>query len=134
MVVRRLMIVITAALAWCWGVWHEELEGAGLMFDHDHHHSAGHHGEDPAHEHPMPADSDDHRPVVARDQFQDGRPAILAQLLFALVVVFGCLRFILPTGFDGIRAVPRWRTPDLLSVWLFLRRCAPDAAAPPALT
>jgi hypothetical protein len=58
MTARRLLLASALALAWCWSAWHEDLEAAGWMFAHEHHHP-----------HPTAADAaSDHAPGHADDE------------------------------------------------------------------
>lgn len=133
---RRLILISTLALAWCWGAWHDELEGAGFMFDHEHHQPAHHKETESGHSHSVPLAGDDHRDVWARDQFKDGRSGVVVQILLAAFALWFC-------SFLFLAQRPRLRTkssryrrrpPDPVSPWHFVRRCAADAVAPPALS
>lgn len=90
MTARRLLLASALALAWCWTAWHEDLEAAGWMFAHEHHHL--HHETTPAGE-PAHApghaagEGADHQPVWARDLTPEGRlilPLLLATLAMGL--------------------------------------------------
>lgn len=129
----RVIPAVLLACSWCWAAWHADLEGAGLMFDHEHvrahHHDAG-----SSHDHPAPSYGDEHSPVWARDQLKDGTLRLLVQAMFAFLLGAAILRFAI-SGQAAFRTDRRRRRrPDYLPVWQFVRRCAPDSAAPPALS
>ena len=134
---RRVILALTLALTWCWGAWHEDLEAAGWMFDHHHQHHHRHHetNQSGSHEH-TPLCGDDHKPVWARDLSND---ALFLPLLQFLPATLG-LGSIWAPAFNlrmvdvPIRGGPKRPTLDLDSIWNFVRRCAPDVAAPPALS
>lgn len=134
---RRVILALTLALAWCWGAWHEDLEAAGWMFDHHHHPHHRHHetNQSGSHEH-TPLCGDDHKPVWARDLSKDARilPCLQPELSTLALGGIWAPAFN-PRMVDArIRGGPKRRTWDFDSVWIFVRRCAPDVAAPPALS
>jgi hypothetical protein len=133
---RRVILALTLALAWCWGAWHEDLESAGWMLDHEHHHQ-GHHEADQSgsHEH-TPISGDDHEPVWARSLTNDIQVIPFLHLLFATLAVVGIwsLAFNLREVDAPLRGRPKRRARDFDPIWNFVRRCAPDVAAPPALS
>ena len=134
---RRVILALTLALAWCWGVWHEDLEAVGLMLDHQHQHHQGHHETDQSgsHEH-TPVSIDDHKPVWARDLTNDARVVPLLLLLFPTLALVGICSpaFNLRAVDAPLRCGRKRRARDFDPIWHFVRRCAPDVAAPPALS
>lgn len=131
----RLILVSTLALAWCWCAWHDELEGAGFMFEHGHFLPTHHDEAEPGHAHSTPSATDDHSDVWARDHFKDGRTSIATQLLLAAFALWCCSLLSLAQSPRAATGSSRYRRrpPDLVSSWHFVRRCAADAVAPPAL-
>jgi hypothetical protein len=135
MLQRRVITALALALAWCWGAWHQDLEGAGWMFDHQHHHS-DHHGSEhsASHDH-GPLTDDDHEPVWARDVSHDARVLPFLQLLLAVAALAGLwtLTFQQRLTDPCVRCRLQRLAWSFGRVWHFVRRCAPDVAAPPAL-
>lgn len=136
MLPRRVILVLALTLAWCWGAWHEDLEGAGWMFDHKHHHSDHHETDQPASHNHTPLTGDDHKPVWARDVSHDARVLPFLQVLLAVVALAGlwALAFNQRLIEAELRGRPKRRARNFDPVWHFVRRCAPDVAAPPALS
>jgi len=135
----RIFILSLMTLAWGAGFFHTSLEAAGWLFEHEHHHPAFH---DPAHGHShehTAGDGDDHEPLWA------AQPNAQASLLLAVISslllappLFLLAHWALSALLRTVRALASefWRingshTRD--PVWHFVRRCAPDIAAPPLL-
>jgi len=135
----RIFILSLMTLAWGAGFFHTSLEAAGWLLEHEHHHPAYH---DPAHDHShehMAGDGDDHEPLWAAQPASQSALllAVIAALLLAPLFPLArwALSALLRTSAHAA-ASPRWRingshTRD--PVWHFVRRCAPDIAAPPLL-
>ena len=136
MLPRRVILALTLALAWCWGAWHEDLEGAGWMFEHEHHHRDHHAADQSGSDQHEPAVDDDHQPVWARNFTPD------VQVMPSLFLMFALLALVSGSWFAfNRREVDHllWgrrkrRARDFDPIWHFVRRCAPDVAAPPALS
>lgn len=135
MSLRRAMLAMILALAWCGTALHQDLEATGWMLEHDHHLPAHHQAEAPSSLPQSLPTNGDHEPVWARGQIQDGRIAVVVQGVLAVVVLFLLtlpgvrLLRLLTEGLPVLSGGP----PPLDPVWSFVRRCAPDVAAPPAL-
>ena len=119
-------------LSWCCCAWHEGLEAAGWLPEHTHHHhTASTTGEHPE-EHHHAEVGDEHDPVWARERSDDSRQALDAALSGHPPE---------PGDFhsparetDAALSSEIWRPPpsqDSGPGWLFARRCAPEATAPP---
>ncbi len=140
----RAFLAILLATLWCSMVWHADLEALGWMVDHDHrhhhHHGAVHHSAE-EHQAPqgVPGTVDDHHdPVYARDVTETGQLRLGATgvLWFFLLGGLGALALSfsgVANERDRIRGVGQ-TGPPYAKVWQFLRRCASEAAAPPALS
>lgn len=135
---HRAILSLTLALCWCAAAWHGDLEAAGLMFDHDHHHAATPHDHaDHTHDAPDSAlGTDEHDPMWARHGLRDAVIAFAGPMLLGLV----CLVALVLTAQDfssrlgTVCAAVRQRPPDDAVIWQFVQRCAPRAAAPPRLS
>jgi hypothetical protein len=135
---RRAMIALLLAVTWCSAAWHSDLEALGLMLDHAHHHVETHHAHaDHQHDAPLTeAGADSHEPVWASHILKDSLAAMVSPVLLAALCVLTVWAFA-RHFFALTRApepVPRRRPPDESTVWQFVWRCAPDSAAPPALS
>ena len=112
MTARRLLLASALALAWCWSAWHEDLEAAGWMFAHEHHHShaattAAPSGKAPEHQED---ECSAHQPVWARDHAPEirlGLPGLLIALALGL----------------GLASLPPW--PRLIPLPVSKRRRPP---------
>jgi hypothetical protein len=135
---RRTLIALLLAVTWCSAALHSDLEAVGLMLDHAHHHVETDH-EHADHDHgatSLPVGSDSHDPVWASHILKDSlaamaTPVLLAALCVLAVWIIG--RHLLALT-RAPESVPRRRPPDQSTVWQFVWRCAPDSAAPPALS
>lgn len=135
MISRRFTFMLALTLAWGWGAWHEDLEAAGWMLEHQHlHHSHHETAERGAHEHPPGAE--EHSPFWARDVVNDSRLLPLVLLLFVALALPGLRSLVLnaATAEARIRTDRKRRSRASDPPWHFVRRCAPDVAAPPALS
>ena len=127
----RSLLAILLAVTWCSAAWHVDLEAIGMMFEHEHH-SHGHEHAD----HAPVAPHGEHEQVfaqhIAKDQLRIGSSSSLWLALFGLATWLATAW--LPR-FSAERATPdpSETDPPLAHVWHFLRRCAPESAAPPAL-
>lgn len=129
----RVLLALLLALTWCSAAWHVELEAIGLVLNHEHQA----HGDHEHHHHPAALD-DHHEPLFARNltkdvQFRVSASGLLANVNFASIRGFStvpCPLFADTTGsLGGNPSDPPWA-----HVWQFVWRCAPDSAAPPALS
>jgi len=125
-------------LAWGTGFFHTSLEAAGWLFEHEHHHPAYH---DPAHDHSHEhtvGDGDDHEPLWAAQPASQSSLllAVIAALLLAPLLFFAAQTLSALMRVACAEAAPCWRIACRTTrdpVWHFVRRCAPDIAAPPLL-
>lgn len=129
----RVLLALLLAATWCSAAWHVELEAIGLVLIHEHRAHGGHEH----HDHPA-AVEDHHEPVFARNLTKDAQFRIGATgvLTFAFVAGISGLNTVsyplfAPTAlpFGASPSDPPWA-----QVWQFVWRCAPDSAAPPALS
>jgi len=126
-------------LAWGAGFFHTSLEAAGWLFEHEHHHPTYHDStQGHSHEHTA-GDGDDHQPLWA------AQPASQASFLLAVIsallltpplflLAHWALSALLRAACAHaapLRRINWGNTCD--PVWHFVRRCAPDIAAPPLL-
>ncbi len=133
----RAMLSLTLALCWCAAALHGDLEAAGLMFDHDHHHaSAPHDHADHTHDAPESTlGTGEHDPLWARHGLRDAVISFGAPMLLGVI----CFVALLGTQADASRlhtlhTAVRQRPPDEAVTWQFVQRCAPRAAAPPVVS
>jgi len=133
----RILIVCLMTLAWGAGFFHASLEAAGWMFEHEHHHPSYHDlAHSHAHEHTA-GDGDEHEPLWAALPYSPSAAllAAIAALLLTPLFLLACSALsALLCAARARAASPCWRiawqhTRD--PVWHFVRRCAPDSAAPP---
>ncbi|WP_156469249.1 hypothetical protein [Cephaloticoccus primus] len=128
----RVIIALLMVFAWGTGFFHQSLEAAGYLFEHEHHHPAYHDpANDHAHEHNA-GDGDDHTPLWAQHNPQGAVLfAAFAVLLLAAILFHRALQHLLRAYAPAATlCLQRWRhTRD--PIWHFVRRCAPDIAAPP---
>ena len=127
----RALLAIMLAVTWCSTAWHVDLEAAGMMLEHQHH---AHDDHDAAHD-PVGA-HDDHQDVFARDVAND-QMRIAAPVVLWFTVV-GLASWLIAARWQRRTelTVPRRRRetdPPFTQIWQFVRRCAPESAAPPAL-
>lgn len=126
----RALLAIVLAITWCSAVWHVDLEAVGLLLEHKHHA----HGDHPDHA-PAGQAHDDHEQVFARDvakeQLRVGAPI----LWFVWLGLATMLTAALQPRRTGLTSFWKRREtdPPFAHVWQFIRRCAPESAAPPAL-
>jgi hypothetical protein len=127
----RALLAILLASTWCSAAWHVDLEAVGLMPHHEHRAHAGHDSH-----HTAAGAHDDYEQFVARDVASDqvrvGAATVtwVALLAFATWLVAGARPSLVI-----LRTLRRRREtdPPLVQAWQFVQRCAPEAAAPPAL-
>ncbi len=114
MTARRLLLASALALAWCWSAWHENLEAAGWMFAHEHHHSHPPAADAASAHAPGHADDEasEHQPVWARDHAPELR---LGLPWLAIALVLGL----------GLASLPPW--PRLIPLPVAGRRHPPWA-------
>jgi len=132
----RIFILSVMTLAWGVGFFHSSLCAADWLPDHEHHHPAYHDPANPhAHEHTV-GDGGDQEPLWAAQP--TSHASLLLAVLTALLLapLFLSPRWTLSALLRVARpkVAPRWRingshTRD--PIWHFVRRCAPDIAAPP---
>lgn len=130
----RAFLATLLALTWCSAVWHVDLEALGLLSHHHHHTHEAHHP------HHLPGMIDDHHePVVARDVSKDAhiRVVVTAALWVAFIGIAALLgQHLWRVSLErepvplGVHSDP----PPLRNSWQFVWRCAPESAAPPALS
>jgi hypothetical protein len=135
---RRALIALLLAVTWCSAALHSDLEAVGWMLDHAHHHVETDHAHaDHAHgTSSEPAGADSHDPVWASHILKDSLASMANPVLLATLCVLTAWTIALNL-FALKRApepVPRRRPPEQSTVWQFVWRCAPDSAAPPALS
>lgn len=134
----RTITALMLAVAWCSAAFHCDLESAGLMYDHVHYHGDADHAHG-GHQHEEPSETtgiESHDPLWARHVLKDSLAAMATLIVLAALVVLavwamGLYVFALARAHES---VPRRRPPDQSTVWQFVWRCAPDSAAPPALS
>lgn len=130
----RAILATLLTLTWCSVAWHAELEAAGLMLEHAHHGSGATGAAE--HEHSsLPPDA--HDPLLVRDLGKDGEIRVsAAPLLLALLGLFAVLGAARSPADLRREPIPiRGETaPPFQKIWQFVQRCAPEPAAPPALS
>jgi hypothetical protein len=115
MTASRLLLASALALAWCWSAWHEDLEAAGWMFAHEHHHP-----------HPTAADAaSDHAPGHADDEASAHQPVWARDHAPEIRLGLPWLLIALAPGL-GLASLPPWPSSILLPVagrrrppWIF---------------
>lgn len=135
MSLRRAIFALTLALCWCAAAWHGDLEAAGLMFEHEHHHAATPH-DHADHTHAAPDSAlgtDEHDPMWARHGLRDAVIACAGPLLLGAVCLVALMlaAHAFSSRLRTLVAAVRQRPPDDAVIWQFVQRCAPRAAAPP---
>jgi hypothetical protein len=129
----RVLLALLLAVTWCSAAWHVELEAIGLVLKHEHRAHGDHE------HHPHPAALDDlHEPLFARSLTKDASFRIGASDAFPPAIpasIHGLTTTSCPLRADTLKpfgANPS--DPPWTQVWQFVQRCAPDSAAPPALS
>lgn len=128
---RPIIIALSFAVILLSAVLHSDFEAAGWMIDHEHGHS--HHDNTQTDDYPFV--DGEHEPVVAR-QLNAASLISIPILVLAVIPLFGLFKwFSIEFRKQVFEFRPRAHKAEnaYLKICQFVRRCAPESRAPPAL-
>ncbi|MCZ6675410.1 MAG: hypothetical protein O7C75_20980 [Verrucomicrobia bacterium] len=132
MFLRPIIIALSFAVILLSAVLHSDFEAAGWMIDHEHGHS--HHENTQTDDYPFV--DGEHEPVVARQLDEAGLISIPILLVLAVIPLLGLFEWCSIKFRKQVfkyRPRPHKAENAYLKIWQFVRRCAPESTAPPAL-
>lgn len=127
----RAFLAVVLVATWCSAAWHAELEVLGMLLEHEHHGHVHDAGDQPA------GPVEEHTELVAQHLAKDQvRVGSQLTVWFGFLGLVAWLAAAVPFKLVArTRVCVRRETgPPLATAWHFLQRCAPDSAAPPALS